>query len=86
MVVRLVTLLALKADRPPAMAVLQWDMVGLKVVVVLVGANKAQMANGIKPRRARTLTMDSEVISPEQRIKVMVSTRGSHLMDEYGPE
>lgn len=67
MVVSLVTLLVLKAGRLPAMSALPWDMVALRVLVVLVGANKALMANGTNLRRVRTLTMDLEVISLENR-------------------
>lgn len=96
-----VTLMALRAARPPAMAALQWAMVAIRAaaavvvvvaaaaaaeVVVLVEANKALMANGTKLRRARTSTMDLEVINLERKKKASewCPCEALILMDGYG--
>lgn len=81
---------ALKAHHLSAMVPLLWDMVALRVLVVVaaaavsVGANKDPTASGIKPPLARITTTDSEGTRLEDGTQVMVSTRDSRLVDGSG--
>lgn len=82
-------LVALKAHHPSAMVPLPWDMVALRVLVVVaaavsVGVNKDPTASGIKPPLARITTTDSGGIRLEDGTQVMVSTRDSRLVNGSG--